>query len=141
MSVTTTTIFYIYKYHTYIIYALSLFQFTNSYGVHIYNIYVRTIFTIQYISYIFNIFVCSFFSCVLTMFSIYYSIFHKTLSRFSAFLNWISVRFYETGCTSSYKSLYSPRQLSSDFLLAHLTDLSRPLRPPRPIFLSNNLTI
>ena len=27
-----------------------------------------------------------------------YQPFHKTLQRFSAFVNWISVRFYETDC-------------------------------------------
>ena len=29
-----------------------------------------------------------------------YRPFHKTLPRSSAFVNWISVRFYETGCTT-----------------------------------------
>ena len=31
-----------------------------------------------------------------------YRPFHKTLPRSSAFLNWISVRFYETDCMSSF---------------------------------------
>ena len=30
--------------------------------------------------------------------------FHKTLPRTSAFINWISVRFYETDCTSFVKN-------------------------------------
>ena len=30
-----------------------------------------------------------------------YRPFHKTLPRSSAFVNWISVRFYETGCTKN----------------------------------------
>ena len=38
-----------------------------------------------------------------------YRSFHKTLPRSSAFINWISVRFYGTGCTSNFLVRTSPR--------------------------------
>ena len=41
-----------------------------------------------------------------------YRPFHKTLPRSSAFVNWISVRFYETGCTCQDAIEYRPSFLA-----------------------------
>ena len=48
------------------------------------------------------------------MWLMYFLTFHKSLPRASAFVNWISVRFYETGCIicSLWKS---PKLLDIDF--------------------------
>ena len=43
-------------------------------------------------------------------FSLSYRPFHKTLPRSSTFVNWSSVRFYETDCTLT--SFYTKNQLS-----------------------------
>ena len=37
-----------------------------------------------------------------------YQPFHKTLTRSSAFLNWISVKFYETGCMWTQRNNFNP---------------------------------
>ena len=51
-----------------------------------------------------------------------YRPFHKTLPRSSAFINWISVRFYGTGCTLR---LFSFSQVHSSFSTIYLRVITK----------------